>query len=238
MPSKTLAIVIPAWNNWQYTKKVIQQLSALPDDHKVIVVDNGSTDETNKLQNTKSLEVVRHTDNLGFAKGCNSGFAHAVQLKYENVLFLNNDIKVLENLDSWTNPLIVQAERGCIAGPTVGCLDDNLNFKCEVGKWPTKGYGYLSGWCICASVAIWDKLTIDGDLGPFSTNFFSYFEDTDLSFRAKLGGFHFSIVPVPVRHIGRATSKKLGLSSMYQQSKKTFLELWEKRTEELHQIKG
>jgi GT2 family glycosyltransferase len=227
MPSKTLAIVIPAWNNWQYTKKVIQQLAALPDDHKVIVVDNGSTDSTNKLQNTNNLEVVRHAENLGFAKGCNSGFAHAVKLGYENVLFLNNDIKVLGNLDSWTKPLIAQAERGCIAGPTAGCLDDNLNFICETPKWPERGYGYLSGWCVCASVETWKKLTLEGDQGPFSTEFgLAYFEDPDLSFRARRDGFESVVVPVPVRHFGKATSKKLNLSQLYLGAQQIFLAKW------------
>lgn len=227
MPSKTLAIVMPVWNNWQYTKKAIQQLSALPDDHKLVVVDNGSTDNTKTLQSSKSIEVVRHEDNLGFAQGCNAGYARSVELGYENVLFLNNDIKVFGNLDSWTRPLIAQAERGRIAGPTVGCLDENLNFICEAFKWPSRGYGYLSGWCICASVETWNKLVLKDDLGPFSTEYGkAYWEDTDLGFRAKRLGIQSEVIPVPVKHLGKATSKKLNLSELYLHAKGIFMKKW------------
>lgn len=225
--NKKLAIVIPVWNNWNYTKRTIEQLKLLPDNNRLIIVDNGSTDETNKLTTSKHFDVVRNIENLGFAKGCNLGFKHAVDLGYENVLFLNNDIKVFGNLDSWTAPLIAHAEKDRIVGPTVGCFDDNLNFICEAPKWPERGHGYLSGWCICSSVSTWEKLVLPGDLGPFSTEFgLAYFEDSDLGFRIRKAGLETIVVPVPVKHLGKATSKKLNLSQLYLGAKKIFLAKW------------
>lgn len=227
---KRLAIVIPVWNNWRYTKNAIEQLSKLPDDHKIIIVDNGSTDDTNKLVSSKRVEVVRYFENLGFSKGSNAGFVKAVELGYPNVLFLNNDIKVFGNPDSWTRPLIASAEKGHIAGPTVGCLDDNLNFVCEAPKWPSRGHGYLSGWCICASTETWQNLTLrDTSEGPFSTSYgLAYWEDTDLGFRAKEEGYQCDVIPVPVKHLGKATSKKLNLSELYLHAKGVFVKKWGK----------
>lgn len=225
--SKKLAIVIPVWNNWNYTKRAIDQLLRLPDDHSIFIIDNGSTDTTKDLQETKRVYVRRNEDNQGFARGSNYGYYTAKELGFENVLFLNNDIKVFGNFDSWTSPLIARADKGHIAGPTVGCLDDNLNFITEATKWPTRGHGYLSGWCICASVTTWDKLVLDGDLGPFSTEFgLAYFEDPDMAFRVKELGIQCDVVPVPVKHLGKATSKKLGLSSLYLHAKPIFLKKW------------
>ena len=180
-----LAIVIPAWNNWAYTKRALSDLSALPQDHGFVVVDNGSSDNTKQLQESARLSVIRHSNNLGFAKGCNSGFEKAVNLGYENVMFLNNDIRLVEENSVWTEPLIQAAQEGCLVGPTAGCLDDQFNFLCEATKLPTRGFGYLSGWNITASVPTWQRLILDGDAGPFNTAFFAFFEDTDLSFRAK-----------------------------------------------------
>lgn len=234
---KMLAIVIPVFNNWLYTQKTLKYLEKLPSNHLVIVVDNGSEDQTKKLNSVPGREVIHNEVNLGFAKACNIGYSRAVELGYENVMFLNNDIKVVERHESWTNPLIGRARGGEIVGPTVGVLDENLNFVCEAIKWPTKGYGYLSGWNITASVKVWSHLIPDGEVGPFSTNFFAYFEDTDLSFRANVMGLRQSIVPVPVKHYGRVTGKKVGLSNLYNQSRKTFLELWETRIGELHKLK-
>lgn len=224
---KMLAIVIPCFNNWLYTQKALKYLEKLPDNHIVIVVDNGSEDQTKNLNSVPGREVIHNEVNLGFAKACNIGYARAVELGYENVMFLNNDIKVVERHHNWTTPLIGRARGGEIVGPTVGVLDDNLNFVCEAIKWPTKGHGYLSGWNITASVKVWSHLILDGEIGPFSSEFgLAYFEDTDLGFRAKKMGIRCSVVPVPVKHYGKVTSKKVGLSELYQHAKPIFLKKW------------
>jgi GT2 family glycosyltransferase len=224
---KTLAIVIPVWNQWAYTKRALQDLSKLPDDHKLFIIDNGSTDNTKNLQSSGKIYVIRNSENLGFGFSSNQGFKAAVDLGYENVMFLNNDIGVFGNFVSWTAPLISSAQQGFIASPTVGCLDDNLEFVCESNKFPERGYGYLSGWNITASVKTWNRLILEGEVGPFySQKFFAFFEDPDLSFRAKKLGIELKIIPVPVRHIGHVTAKKIGLSELYSKSKKTFIELW------------
>lgn len=229
MSDKKLAIVMPVWNQWAYTQRAIIDLAALPDTHLLVIVDNGSTDGNSQLRSSVRLEVVRHSTNLGFAKGSDSGFARAVELGYENVMFLNNDIRVFAEgkaAETWTEPLLQAAQDGYIAGPTAGCLDEQFNFICEASKLPARGYGYLSGWNITASTKTWQKLILPGDAGPFSTKFVSYFEDTDLSLRAQKLGIGLKIVDVPVRHIGRVTGKKAGLSTLYTQSKKTFIDIW------------
>lgn len=232
---KSLAIVIPAWNNWHYTKKVIAMLSNLPDDHKIVIVDNGSEDETRNLQSSERVEVVRNSENLGFAKACNLGYTKAEELGYEHVMFLNNDIKVVSSLDSWTESIIEKSARGAMVGPTVGCLDANLNFVCESSKWPSRGYAYLSGWNLTASVETWKRLILKGEVGPFSSEFgLAYFEDTDLSFRAMEQNIPKEVLGVPVKHFGKATSKKLGLSKLYTHAKPIFLAKWSERIKGLY----
>ena len=221
-----LAICIPVLNQWAYTKRALQDLSVLPDDHKIFIVDNGSTDNTKNLQSSGKIHVIKNSKNLGFALASNQAFAKAVEFGYENVMFLNNDIRIIEENYTWTEPLIQAAKEGCLAGPTAGCLDDQFNFLCEATKLPTRGFGYLSGWNITASVPTWQRLILEGDVGPFNTSFVSYFEDTDLSFRAQKTGIELRIVGVPVRHIGKVTITKVGISELYTKSKKTFIEIW------------
>lgn len=218
---KKLAIVIPVFNNWFYTKNIISQLTLLPKNHKVIIIDNASTDETKNLQ-----DVMRNEINLGFGKACNMGYSKAKGLGYENVMFLNNDVKVLTNFNNWTEELLSNCEDDVLVGPTAGVLDNNLNFVCETSKWPNNGHGYLSAWCICGSINTWDKLIINNDIGPFSTEFFAYFEDTDLSFRAKQKNIELRLIPITVKHYGRMTGKKLNLGSIFTQSRAIFLSKW------------
>ena len=100
-----LSIVIPVFNNWNFTKSALRDLSKLPDDHEIIVVDNGSSDDTCKLDNPVDLELhkifvyIRNEENLGFAKACNIGFAKS---SGEHVCFLNNDIRVKDKYELCT----------------------------------------------------------------------------------------------------------------------------------------
>jgi GT2 family glycosyltransferase len=228
---KKLAIVIPVWNQWAYTKRALQDLAPLPADHLLIIVDNGSVDNTKSLKSFNKVEVIRNTKNLGFAFGSNQGYECAVDLGFENVMFLNNDIRVVaevQEISTWTEPLIKQAKQGKIVGPTVGYLDDQFNFVKETNKIPDVKNWYMSGWNLTASVETWKKLIVPGSIGPFNQAFKSYFEDTDLSFRAKQLGIEMAVVDVPVKHIGRVTGKAVGLNKQYLISKKIFLNLWGK----------
>jgi len=229
--SKTkLSIVIPVWNNYNFTKKCLEDLNELPDDHEVVVVDNGSTDATRKLESTKKIKIVRNSENLGFAKACNIGYTMS---DGDNVMFLNNDIRVRSDKSTWTKPIIEACESGkCLVGPTVGILDARFNFVTEAEKMPSKGHVYMSGWNLSASVETWKDLTLDEYPGPFSEEFgIAYFEDTDLGFRAIEEGYEYKIVPCPVHHFGKMTSKKLGTSKFYLPAKAKFIEKWTGRAD-------
>ena len=227
-----LSIVIPVWNNFNFTKKCLEDLAELPDDHEVIVVDNGSTDGTRKLESDQNLIVMRNKTNLGFAKACNIGYGMS---SGENVMFLNNDVRVRSNKEGWTKPIIEAAESGnTLVGPTIGILDSHFNFVTEAEKMPSKGHVYMSGWNLTASTDTWKKLTLDEYPGPFSEEFgTAYFEDTDLGFRATEKGFEYKIVLCPVHHFGKMTSKKLGTLKFYHPAKQIFVKKWAGRADAL-----
>jgi|GEM_PF-3027376 len=84
------SIVILAWNAWEHTESCLRTLrTTLREDDEVIVVDNGSTDETpRQLRAFPWVRVVTNAENRGFAGGCNDGAAIATR---EVVVFLNND---------------------------------------------------------------------------------------------------------------------------------------------------
>lgn len=225
-----LSIVIPVWNNWNFTKSCLKDLAQLPNDHEVIIVDNASTDSTNEIHKVhefpKNLIVHCNEKNDGFARGCNKGYELA---RGEYVLFLNNDIRVQKDHKTWTQPLIEAAADGSLVGPTGGLLDENLNFVSEVDRFKDGNF-YMSGWCLCAKKETYDKLVLNSNelKGPFSEEFgLAYFEDTDMSFRAWLEHeIPFKIVSVPVYHFGKMTSKKLNLSQLYLGAKRIFVNKW------------
>ena len=155
---KKLSIIIPVWNNYNFTKKCLEDLSYLnKDTHEIILIDNGSTDTTKRLESNENLKVLKNNKNEGFGKACNKAYGVS---EGENVMFLNNDIRVRKDKDSWTNAIIEACDDNSLVGPTVGVLDNEFNFITESGKMPTKGLAYMSGWNLTAKASVWERLTL------------------------------------------------------------------------------
>jgi len=231
---KILSIVIPVFNKYNFTKSCLADLSQLPDDHEIIVIDNGSTDETQiELEKNTRIKYYRQSNNLGFARACNIGYNKA---DASNILFLNNDIRVKSNHTNWTEELLKWCPQALV-GPTMGQLDSNLNFVQEANKVLT-GKSYMSGWCLASSREIWSKLWIPrGETRAetannaiaqiFSEEFgLAYFEDTDLSFRARKLGIPMQVVDIPVVHFGKQTSSQLNTRQLYSQARQIFVKKW------------
>lgn len=220
---KVISIVIPVFNKWNFTKSCLEDLAKLPEDHEIIVIDNGSSDETQvELKHRPGITYHCEPVNLGFAKACNLGYSLATASK---VLFLNNDIRVKSNFENWTKELIQYSDH-YLVGPTMGQLDDQLNFVQEANQL-LPGKSYMSGWCLAASKEIWSILTTHKYQGPFSEEFgLAYFEDTDLSFRARKLGIHMKVVDLPVVHFGKQTSRQLNTHQLYSQARQIFVRKW------------
>lgn len=227
---KVLSIVIPVFNKFNFTKSCLNDLLHLPENHEIIIVDNASSDETNKeLAGNKEIVYCRNEQNLGFAKACNIGYGLA---SAPNVLFLNNDIRVKADKDSWTQPILKMCANALV-GPTMGQLNGKLEFVQEANRF-LPGKSYMSGWCLGSSKEVWKKLEVvrpvtATDTYPqvFSEEFgLAYFEDTDLSFRARKLGINMEVVEIPVVHFGKQSSKQLNTAKLYNEARQIFLKKW------------
>jgi GT2 family glycosyltransferase len=89
-PSATLIVL--AWNRWELTRKCLETLRATDlDGALVLVVDNGSTDETPaELRKLDWIRVLALPKNLGFVRGNNAGIESADPS--HDVVLLNNDL--------------------------------------------------------------------------------------------------------------------------------------------------
>lgn len=122
-PPPLVSIIIPVFNQWVYTNGCLEALaSTIPPhiSHEIIVVDNGSTDQTPselKAWQTKlpSLRTERFDTNAGFSPACNRG-AELSTGTY--LLFLNNDTIPLAG---WLEPLLAELQE-----PGVGMVAPKL----------------------------------------------------------------------------------------------------------------
>lgn len=90
---KVIAVIL-TYNHYEDTQECLQSLAELdyPDLH-VILVDNGSTDETPRKvrQEFPHVQVIENGQNLGVPAGYNVGFEAALHRGTDYVLMLNND---------------------------------------------------------------------------------------------------------------------------------------------------
>lgn len=235
MTDKKLSVVLVLFNKWNFTKSCLKDLSQLPSDHEIIVIDNASSDETNRglvelEQELPSLDNLlvyhRNEENVFHSKACNQGFRLSTA---ERVLFLNNDIRIKGNHASWTKAIIDACDStNGLVGPTMGQLDNNLNFVREANQQLT-GNSYMGGWCVGARKDVWNKLDVDGTGQIWNEAFPMYFNDTDLSFRARKKSIPLTVVPLPdAIHFGKVSAAQINIHKLYTEGRAVFLKHWSK----------
>jgi len=88
MARSKLAVVIPAYNEEKMIKKVVNEVIYYG---IVIVVDDGSMDDTARIAAEAGAVVVRHAVNCGYDCALNSGFEEARLLDCEIILTFDAD---------------------------------------------------------------------------------------------------------------------------------------------------
>ena len=119
----TVSIIIPVFNQWRYTDACLQALHDTSTDEiplEVIIVDNGSTDESSEglrawQAKWSAIRVETSSENQGFSPGCNRG-AQVSRAPY--LVFLNNDTIPQPG---WLRPLLDEIQR-----PEVGIAAPKL----------------------------------------------------------------------------------------------------------------
>ncbi len=196
------SIVIPVFNQFAHTLSCLRALQAHPPrvSFEVIVVDDGSSDETaTALPQVTGLRHRRRAGNGGFIAACNDGASLA---KGEFLVMLNNDTVPQPGwLDALLDTFHAHPEAGLVgaqllypdgrlqeAGGVVFSDGSAWNYgRFESPDDPRFGYlrdaDYVSG----AAIAI--PRTLFQELGGFDTRYApAYYEDTDLAFAVRAAG--------------------------------------------------
>ena len=95
------AIIVVNWNGAEITAQCLRSLEKADGDFFVVVVDNGSTDNSVMQLNAECANCHKHKvylysldDNYGFAGGNNRGICYARKYTPDSYMLLNNDTEV------------------------------------------------------------------------------------------------------------------------------------------------
>ena len=106
-----LLIIIPAYNEAESLKGVIERLRSTCPQYDYIIVNDGSTDETKELCEKNGYSVINHTLNKGLAEAMRTGMKYALENNYDAALQFDADGQHLsEYIDSMVNCM---KESGC-----------------------------------------------------------------------------------------------------------------------------
>ena len=215
--TNAVSVIIVNWNGRHHLEACLPALYAQtrPAD-EIIVVDNDSSDDSVAFvkEHYPEVKLVETGENLGFSGGNIAGYAVATGAY---IVLLNNDTKPLV---SWLEALVTCADARSDVGVVAslmtdweGCVIDTAGDGCSVtGRGyhlhklepvPATSESKLESkdvFSACAGAALYKREMLQ-EIGFLDPRFFMNAEDTDLSFRAQLGGWkvHFCAQSV-VRH--------------------------------------
>jgi N-acetylglucosaminyl-diphospho-decaprenol L-rhamnosyltransferase len=212
-----ISAIIPTYNRAGLLRKVLADLreQTLPP-AEILVVDNGSQDESVAVAEAAGARVLRESTNVGFCRAVNRGLREATG---DWLAILNNDVELRPD---WLAQLYGGAlENGVpfAAGKLLNSrdrayLDGSFDAVCRGGCAWRCGSGRPDG-------AIWDQprtiqfapltaalfaKSLFEQVGPLDDSFGSYLEDIDFGIRCATQGYKGVYVPKAVAyHHGSAT---------------------------------
>jgi len=118
------SITFPCLNSLDYTKKLIGSMLENEEDmSKVVAVNNGSTDSTEKyLKSIRHLNVINNKKNYGFGVPLNQG---AMKLRTEWTIFMNNDVIVSKG---WIEGLLSSAEENNLKVISPAMIEESYDY--------------------------------------------------------------------------------------------------------------
>jgi GT2 family glycosyltransferase len=229
----SVTVVIPTWNGKHLLDDCLRSLQTQTQEiAEIIVVDNGSHDGTAEyLEETwPNVTVICNPRNLGFAGGVNIGIRAA---KTPFVALLNNDAvadqhwieMLMKRISSEPKTGIVTSKMRRSGNVTRPLFDSTGDFYYSCGRaWPRGRDEQDTGqydnpeevFGASGGASLYRKEMLD-QIGLFDERFFAYYEDIDISFRARLAGWSVWYEPkaIVVHEVGATSGGGLSAFSRY-----------------------
>lgn len=219
---KKITVVIPNYNGARFLQDCLQALEQQEPGtpaFDVLVVDNGSQDESLKLiaEGFPWVQVETLSENTGFCHAVNTGIRRSVS---PYVILLNNDTKAAPGFVLGLyraierDPGIFSVSAGMRMWDRPERMDDAGDRYCALGWAYARGKGKPASqygnacevFSACGGAAIYRR-EILMRIGLFDEAHFAYLEDLDIGWRARIYGYRNYYEPAAeVLHYGSAST--------------------------------
>jgi len=191
----SISVIIPTHNAERTLEKCLcSVIQAFPHEKEVIVVDDGSTDQTSKIASNFPVKLLQFDENKGVSAAKNYGLAKATG---DIVAFLDSDCVVEQNY--FVELSLALENAGCNLGGVGGVihpLENNIisdSFQVRfLGNSPSDDTKIRETDCLGGAAAYLKELLLKFD--GFDTNFRGG-EDLDLCIRIRKAGYKLLVVP-------------------------------------------
>jgi len=225
-----VAVIVPNWNGYKYLPACLDSLLAQSIPTEIIVVENGSTDGSLELLQTNYplVTVLPQPKNLGFAGGVNVGLRYALDNNLRYAALFNNDAvadrhwlkHLVESLESHQDAGIATCKFMTIDRSHLDSTGDTyttwgLPYPRGRGETDLNKYDAQTDIFGASGGASLYRCAMFKEIGLFDEDFFAYYEDVDLSFRAQLAGWKVIYNPKAMAYhqIGGTSGKIKGFTT-------------------------
>ena len=224
------AVVVLNWNGKATIEDCLDSLLGQTIKTHIILIDNGSSDGSLKLIQNKypDIDLIINPSNLGFAHGVNQGINRAMEIEMDFVALLNDDAtadkhwleNLVESLDKNTHIGISTSKFMTIDRMHLDSTGDiyttwGLPFPRGRNEKANTNYDHLTDVFGASGGASIYRIKMLKEIGLFDDDFFAYYEDIDISFRAQLAGWKINYVPeaLAYHHIGASSNRIKGFTT-------------------------
>lgn len=207
-----LSVVIATYGQWGLTEQCLDSIQKDVPAAEVIVVDNGSPDDTvvqvlRRLANHEGLRLIENKANLGCAAAWNIGLRAA---RGDVLCILNNDTIIHPG---GLKAIAAGAHRAGIAAWVGGSLAPDMSFLDYTAN--PDDATYPDGCCLAFRRDVWERVgEFDPDYG------LGYCEDSDWGLRAALCGYTWELFPNALSHYGHRTSDTIaGMNDLHRRNR-------------------
>ena len=212
-----VTVIIPNWNGAALLGNLLSRLRQQTYSiDRIIVVDNGSTDDSLTVARSFGADIVDLGKNTGFSHAVNCGIRSAAS---EWIAIMNNDVTPqpdwmatliarTEATKAWfaTGKLLDAARRDQIEGAFDAMCRGACAWRCGHGRRDSPLWNQSRGIYFAPFTAAIFRWELFQEVGLLDEEFESYLEDIDFGIRCATGGFPGIYVPEAVAyHQGSAT---------------------------------